>query len=393
MKIWLIFIKMSENKKIMKQTINFKLSEYNEPDFNRKPYTSYSTVKTKQVIKKGIAPEGYHATSIFPEYIKIDNNRWELLPESRMDCTIVIDNKALEVKEARRLEVGDKVVIGRSEDGSEGIYVHSSCFQKREALEDKFAFRTRPTRETPFSVDYDGLYELLRYERENGNILWVLGPAVAFDFDARYSMTKLIEEGYVHALLAGNALATHDIEASLHKTGLGQDIYTKKHHHNGHYNHLDVLNRAREAGSIEELVNQGILKDGIIYSCIKRNIPFVLAGSIRDDGPLPEVIANVYEAQDMMRRYIREATTVIALATQLHSIATGNITPAYRIRNGKIRPVYFYIVDISEFAVDKLANRGSLEVKPIVTNVQDFLVTLRKAVVDKVPIPDHPDAE
>jgi len=114
-----------------------------------------------------------------------------------------------------------------------------------------------------------------------------------------------------------------------------------------------------------------------MYACEKCNVPYVLAGSIRDDGPLPEVIANVYEAQDAMRYHARKATTVIAMATQLHAIAFGNMTPSYQImEDGVVRPVYFYIVDISEFSVDKLANRGSTQATSVVTNVQDFIVNL-----------------
>jgi hypothetical protein len=125
------------------------------------------------------------------------------------------------------------------------------------------------------------------------------------------------------------------------------------------------------------------IKDGIIYACEKKNVPYVLAGSIRDDGPLPEVLANVYKAQDAMRAYARNATTVIAMATQLHTIAFGNMTPSYRImEDGSVRPVYFYIVDISEFSADKLANRGSSQAVAILTNVQDFIINLCNNLVD-----------
>ena len=118
------------------------------------------------------------------------------------------------------------------------------------------------------------------------------------------------------------------------------------------------------------------MTDGIIYECVQNKIPFVLAGSIRDDGPLPEVVGNVYEAQNRMRALVRGATTIICMATTLHTIATGNMTPSYRVVDGKIRPLYFYSIDISEFAVGKLQDRGSLSVRTIVTNVQDFITKL-----------------
>ena len=138
-------------------------------------------------------------------------------------------------------------------------------------------------------------FELLNYEREHGNILWVMGPAFAFDADARRAMEARWENGYVDGLMAGNALATHDLEGAMFHTALGQDIYTQKSHPNGHYNHLDVINRVRRSGSIPQFIEDYKIDDGIMYSCVKNKIPFVLTGSIRDDGPLPEVIGNAYE--------------------------------------------------------------------------------------------------
>jgi hypothetical protein len=319
--------------------------------------------------------------SIFPEYFKIDKepDSWVLPEGSRMDCVAVLRPAPapwIDVVEFRRLKRGDPVVIGRTEDGSEGIYVDSGAFVE-EDRRDVFAFRTGRSRETAYSRDYDELYALLRHEREHGSILWVLGPAVSFDYDSRRAMTNLIEKGYVHALLAGNALATHDLEGALLNTALGQDIYTQESRPNGHYNHLDLLNLVRAHGSIQKFIGKEEIKDGIVHAAVTKGVPLVLAGSIRDDGPLPEVYGNVYEAQDAMRAHARKATTVIALATQLHTIAVGNMTPSYTLRDGRVRPVYFYSVDIAEFAVNKLRDRGSLSAISIVTNVQDFLVHLK----------------
>jgi hypothetical protein len=145
----------------------------------------------------------------------------------------------------------------------------------------------------------------------------------------------------------------------------------------GHYNHLDIINEVRRIGSIANTIAELDLKDGIIYACEKSGVPYVLAGSIRDDGPLPEVISDVYLAQDAMRQHARKATTVVALATQLHSIAFGNMVPSYRVMpDGDVRPVFFYIVDMTEFSADKLANRGSAQAVAILTNAQDFTVNL-----------------
>jgi hypothetical protein len=269
-------------------------------------------------------------------------------------------------------------VIGRTENGEEGIYVHTAGFGQTGESTGKFAFRTRGTRETPFSRSYDELYDVLRHDRHHGYIVWVLGPAVAFDRDSRDAMAYMVEQGYCHALLAGNALATHDLEAARFRTGLGQDIYTQTIQPGGHYNHLDILNQVRRHGSIPLAIRELGLDDGIIAACERRQVPYVLAGSIRDDGPLPGVISDVYQAQDAMRSHARRATTVIALATQLHSIAFGNMLPGYQVMaDGSVRPVYFYVVDMTEFSVDKLANRGSAQAVPILTNAQDFMVNLR----------------
>jgi len=275
------------------------------------------------------------------------------------------------------------VVTGRRDDGSTGVFVDYQAFmgQGKTGGAQPFAFRTGRSRESSYSADYDQLYDIMRHDRENGYIVWVLGPAVDFDYDARAAMSRMIRHGFAHALFAGNALATHDLEAALFHTGLGQDIYTKEPVPNGHYNHLQTINMARRAGSIEKLIENEKIDDGIMAACVQKGVPYVLAGSIRDDGPLPGVISDVYASQDAMRFHTKKATTVISMATQLHTIATGNMTPAWQLRDGRVRPVYFYTVDISEFAVNKLRDRGSLSVNSIVTNIQDFLVHTERNLI------------
>jgi hypothetical protein len=299
-----------------------------------------------------------------------------------MDCVVVRrDDGSLDAREFRRLRAGDSVAVGRTEDGQEGILVHTDGFPSSETTSDKFAFRSRVTRETAFSIDYDHLYELLDHERRHGFILWVAGPAVTFDRDARDAFASLIRHGFVQGLLAGNALATHDLEGALFGTALGQELYSKRPVPLGHYRHLDTLNQLRRSGSIEAAVRSGQVDNGIFHALVRQGIPCLLAGSIRDDGPLPGVVADAYTAQDRMRELASRATTVIALATQLHTIATGNMTPCYHVLpSGIVRPVYFYVVDMSEFAVDKLANRGSLTARTVLTNAQDFIVTLERGL-------------
>ena len=328
----------------------FQLRPYSPPVFSTPALENAPDAVFRPAPRDGVAPENFHAMSIFPEYFKIAG-QWHLARESRMDCVAVWDRGRIDVREFRRLRQGELVAVGRS-------------------------------RETAFSRDYDELYELLRHERDHGKVVWVMGPAFAFDHDARNAFSRLIAGGFVHAVLAGNALATHDLEAAYLNTALGQNIYTQESQPNGHYNHLDTINRVRLHGSIPAFLKAEQIENGILHTCERHGVPYILAGSIRDDGPLPPVLADVYAAQDAMRAEIRSATTVICMATALHTIAAGNMTPSYRVlADGTVRQVYFYCVDISEFAVNKLSDRGSLSARGIVTNVQDFIVHLSKELI------------
>lgn len=360
--------------------MSFSLLPYFPPDFAALGLTQAPEAKWLPAPKDGVAPQGYHATTIFPEYYKV-GSRWLLAEESRMDCVAVLEGQTVAVKEFRNLKAGDLVCVGRTEAGEDGIFVYPNGFREQERLSETFAFRQGRSRETAFSRDYDSIYELLKYEKDHGSILWVMGPACAFDHDAREAFSRLVKGGYVHGLQAGNALATHDLEGAWLKTALGQDIYTQKSQLGGHYNHIDTINRVRLAGSIPAFIREEGLHDGIICSCVEKGVPFVLTGSIRDDGPLPEVYADCYAGQNAMRDLVRKATTVITMATTLHSIAIGNMTPSFRVLpDGTVRQVYFYSVDVSEFAVNKLADRGSLSARGIVTNVQDFVVNVCKGL-------------
>lgn len=361
--------------------MGFQLPKFTPPDFNAEPFLAAPDAKVLVTEKDGVAPDNYHALSIYPEYFKV-NGQWALVKESRMDCVPVLARDGtVQATEFRNLRAGDKVIVGRTEDGSQGIYLYVNGFRSGEAHTDLFAFRYGRSRETAYSKDYNNLYELLKYEKEHGYIVWVLGPAVVFDYDSRRALSSLIANGYAHALLAGNAMATHDLEAGLLGTALGQNIYTQESALNGHYHHLDLINTARRAGSLKNLLEKENIREGVVYSAVMNDIPMVLAGSIRDDGPLPSVVGDAYRAQDEMRRHTRKATTLICLATQLHTIASGNMTPSYTQSNGAIRPVYLYCVDTAEFAVNKLRDRGTLEVTTIVTNVQDFLVNLKNGLI------------
>ena len=254
--------------------MSFTIPPYYEPDFTREPFLSAPDVRWETVSKDGVAPEYYHSTSMYPEYFKV-SGVWTLAKESRMDSSVVIGtDNVLHVVENRNLKQGDKVILGRSENCEEGIYLHCHAFEEPgTAPDDQFVFRQGRSRETSYARDYDRLIDLLRHEREHGNILWVMGPAFSFDYDARRAMPALIENGYAHGLLAGNALATHDLEGALFNTALGQDIYTQKSHPNGHYNHLDVINKVRSCGSIPNFIEEYHIQNGILYGIVKHNIP------------------------------------------------------------------------------------------------------------------------
>ena len=354
--------------------MSFQLPKFVSPDFSQCFLASAPDVRISEVEKDGVAPIGFLITSIVPEYFKI-KGKWILPTQTSIECTAVIrGNNTVEIVEFRNLKIGDQVVLGKCTDGSEGIYKHISGFDNLPRVE---AGRSV---ESSFSRDYKQLYELLEYEKQNnGHIVWVLGPAVVFDYDTRAALSDLAENGYVNALMAGNAMATHDLEGGLFGTALGQNIYTQESAPMGHYNHLDLINEARRAGSIEALLDEGNIKDGFMKTCIKKNIPIVLVGSIRDDGPLPPVYHDVSCGLDAMKEETDKATVIICLATVLHSVATANLASSYRIVNGKVRPVYFYCVDISEYAVNQVSvAREYIGIKTIITNVQDFVVNVQK---------------
>ena len=200
----------------------------------------------------------------------------------------------------------------------------------------------------------------MRETRErNGKILFVLGPAVIHTGAGRY-VAELLRRGYVQVIFGGNAIVTHDVESALFGTSLG-----------GHRNHLRAINAIRAAGSLDRAIEMGLLRDGITYEAIKRNIPMVLAGSIRDDGPMPSVIVDMQEAQRRMRQEVQGVEMAIMVASMLHAIATGNLLPSW------VRTV---VVDINPAVVTKLADRGSFQAAGLVTDAELFLRELLEAL-------------
>lgn len=329
----------------------------------------------------GVLPESFFSTTNLPTYVKV-GGRWRLPLEPRMDSAIVLgSDDVLRIREGRRVRRGDRVVVGAAEDGSDGVFVHAHAFTEA-SDSSEFRFMTSEvSREKP--IDYTEMARLLLEQRDQkGYLVWVTGPALVHS-RARADMTWFVQQGFVSALLAGNAVAVHDIEASMFGTTLGM-TGTGQASTGGHGLHMRAINAVRAAGSIAAAVEQGTITSGIMHACVLHRVPFVLCGSIRDDGPLPEVITDTTAAQDAMRAHAIKATMVVMIATALHAIATGNMLPAFVMPSDSkgepdaaLRELPTICVDTSEFVVSKLKDRGTRQAFGVVTNAQDFLHILR----------------
>ncbi|MCD1146834.1 hypothetical protein LQU94_01725 [Peptoniphilus sp. KCTC 25270] len=304
--------------------------------------------------KDGCVPEGFYSTTNFPTFVHVGDD-WVEVKEQRMDAVIVEKEDGFYATKLRDVKKGDRILCG-----DEGICIDAQLEDKGEVQ--RFQFMDS-------AVSSEKRNELLlkdlakKLVLENKKITVVCGPAVVHTGANKY-LAKLMELGYVKSLLTGNAVAVHDMEQCFFNTSLGVDKDTALLTHHGYRNHMRAINRIKLAGSIENAVNDGILTSGIMYSCIKYNVPFVLAGSLRDDGPLPETQMNMLEAQKAYNTHLRAADIVVVLSTMLHGIASGNMLP-YQIP--------MYCVDISANVVTKLSDRGSSQSVGIVTDVGLFL--------------------
>jgi lysine-ketoglutarate reductase/saccharopine dehydrogenase-like protein (TIGR00300 family) len=352
----------------------YGVSTFPPPDFTEPRFVGLPDARFVPAPSDGVLPEGFFSTTNLPTFVRIDG-AWVAPREPRMDSVLVREpHGSLWVREGRRVLRGDLVAVGEKEDGSEGIFVQTQLGTS--AGGDGFAFMSSDvSREKP--IDYAHMARLLIEERARGGYpVWVTGPALVHS-RARADMSWFIANGFVGALLAGNAVAVHDIEASIFGTTLGM-TNTGGLTQGGHGLHMRAINRVRAAGSIANAVEQGIITDGIMYSCVKHRVPFVLTGSIRDDGPLPDVITDSVAAQDAMRTHAIKATMAILIATALHAIATGNMLPAFvDVPGGAMRELPTICVDSSEFVVSKLKDRGTHQAFGVVTNAQDFMHILR----------------
>ena len=321
-------------------------------------------VELKPSPKDKTFPEEFYSTTNHPTYIHF-NNQWIKVEGIEMDCGILLNSEEMKAycKPLAHIKKGELVVVGR-----EGIKVVPPERPRGKLGVFEFMSSDAST-EKPFKSMMSKIArEIKKIKDRNGKIALVGGPAIVHTGSASI-LAQMIKEGIIDYLFAGNALATHDIENALYGTSLGINVKTGETVTRGHRHHLYAINQINQAGSIKKAVEQGILKEGIMYECIENKVPFVLAGSIRDDGPLPDVITDVLKAQDEMRKYVQDVDMVIMIATMLHSIAVGNILPS---------EVKSICVDISPSTVTKLSDRGSAQVIGIVTDVGAFLPLLHQ---------------
>lgn len=347
---------------------------YTAPDFTRPPFASAPEARFAPVPSDGVLPEGFFSTSNLPTYVRA-GGRWLMPDRPRMDCVIVRRPDRLETIEPRRLKTGDMIAMGEAEDGTDGIVVHAAGFLGGAHGANEFRFMsTEVSRERP--VNYEELADqLIAQRRDGGYLLWVAGPALVHS-RARADFEWFISNGFVQAVLAGNAVAVHDIEAAIFGTTLGMSN-TGQPTEGGHGLHMRAINKVRAAGSIEQAVASGLVGSGIMHAVVTHKVPYVLAGSIRDDGPLPGVVSDNQQAQDRMREHTVKATGAIFVATALHAIAVGNMLPAFYLKEGVPVPLMTICVDQTEFVVNKLKDRGTHQAYGVVTNAQDFMHVLR----------------
>ncbi|PHR99381.1 MAG: TIGR00300 family protein [Blastopirellula sp.] len=322
------------------------------------------------VTQTGVAPQSFYSTSIYPTNVRV-NGHWLRVCKQRMDAVIVYDAareaELLRCVLIRDLKVGNQVVCG-----TEGVRVKRPRVKQ---TDNEFAFMSSGVsseRRVELAVE-ELAWEMRRIREQKGRIVFVAGPVVIHTGGGPY-LAEIIRLGYVDSLLTGNALPTHDIEMNLYGTSLGIDLAHGVGKPGGHQHHIKAINQVRAAGSIQAAVEQGIVTDGVMFACVKNQVDYVLAGSIRDDGPLPDTIMDLEKAQAAYAQAIQGADLILMLSSMLHAIGTGNMTPA---------GVRLVCVDISPAVVTKLADRGSIESTGIVTDVGLFLNLLAAKLADQ----------
>lgn len=343
---------------ILAQLIDLGATSDRVPDRDR---AIPPNARLEKVIQAGVAPDEFYVTNIYPTEIRY-RGEWVRVRQQRMDGTIVVREIGGKVmatcKLIRDLQVGDMVVVDTA-----GIRRIEQPEVRTEASEFGFMSSGVSSERRVELVVEQVAWDWQRLKDRGGRMVVTAGPVVIHTGGSQH-LAALIRHGYVQALLGGNAIAVHDLEQSLYGTSLGVDLQRGKPQSGGHRHHLKTINLIRKYGSIEAAVKAGIITSGIFYECVKAGVPYSLAGSIRDDGPLPDTEMDLIKAQQDYANLIYGADSILMLSSMLHSIGVGNMTPA---------GVKMVCVDINPAVVTKLADRGSIESTGVVTDVGLFL--------------------
>jgi lysine-ketoglutarate reductase/saccharopine dehydrogenase-like protein (TIGR00300 family) len=316
-----------------------------------------------------VVPDDFYSTTNHRTLVQVQG-RWVEVGKQRMDSVIVVDGGRAECRKLRDVRKGDRIVCGVN-----GVRIQPE-FKERDRL--GFAFMANEIsseRRTETAVEKVAAM-MRRTKEDGGKIVFVAGPVVIHT-GGTHAFCRLIRGGYIDALLSGNALAVHDVEHALYGTSLGVDLDRGVPIDEGHKNHMRAINAINRSGSIKSAVENGTLHSGVMYECVKKNVAFVLAGSIRDDGPLPDTIMDLLKAQEEYARQLSDARMVICLSSMLHSIGVGNMLPSW---------VRMVCVDINPAVVTKLSDRGSQQTIGIVTDVGAFLNVLAEKLGHQSPI-------
>ncbi len=324
-----------------------------------------SDVRLIRAPKDGVFPAAFYSTTNLPTEIRF-RGKWREVHNIEMDCGIIVNpsrgiTRCIPIA---RVKKTDWIVCG-----ADGVRV-TPLERSRKA--EGFQFMTSAvSSEKPKGRIIRQLADQMRaIKRSEKRIVFVVGPAVVHTGSGPY-LEKLIKAGFVDALFAGNGVATHDIESALYGTALGVYLDKGTSARDGHDHHMRAINTIRALGGIKQAVSRGVLTKGIMHACVKRKVPYVLAGSLRDDGPLPDVITDVLKAQDAMRAQLHHVGMAIMVASTLHSIATGNMLPA---------TVKTICVDINPAVVTKLSDRGTFQGIGIVSDTESFFRELVSAL-------------
>ncbi|MDX6255744.1 MAG: hypothetical protein QOJ11_2078 [Frankiales bacterium] len=319
----------------------------------------------REVDRDGVFPEDFYSTTNLETRVRIDGH-WLRVDNPEMDCGIVIAGGGPRTVPVSDVKAGDVVVCGAG-----GVRVDLPVRERSDGQTFEF-MASEVSSEKPQALLVHQVARQMRDVKAAGlKILWVCGPAVVHT-GAAPAMVAMVEAGFVDVLFAGNALATHDIESALFGTSLGVDLARGKGVEHGHEHHIRAINTIRRSGSIAEAVSSGVLTGGVMHAMVRGSYEFVLVGSVRDDGPLPDVYTDVIDGQRAMRSHVPGVGFAIMVATMLHSIATGNLLPA---------SIPLVCVDINPATVTKLADRGSAQAVGIVTDVGLFLEQLAHELV------------